>query len=45
MGCLGVALAAAAGKLRFGEPLTRTMAAGITVIDAGVLLIEVGFVH
>lgn len=38
----GVALTAVASRLLFGEPLTRTMAAGILLIVAGVALIELG---
>lgn len=38
----GVALAALASRLLFGEPLTRLMAAGIALIAAGVLLVELG---
>lgn len=38
----GVALTAVASRLLFGEALTRTMAAGILLIVAGVALIELG---
>lgn len=38
----GVALTAVLARLIFGEPLTRTMAAGILLISAGVLLVELG---
>lgn len=38
----GVAVTAIASRILFGEPLTRTMAAGIVLIMAGVLLVEVG---
>ena len=38
----GVAVTAMASRLLFGEPLTRTMVAGIVLIMAGVLLVEVG---
>ncbi|TFH53406.1 multidrug efflux SMR transporter [Actinomyces viscosus] len=41
----GVAATAIASRLLFGEPLTRTMIAGIALIMAGVLLVEVGSVH
>ncbi|GAB4068366.1 SMR family transporter [Angustibacter speluncae] len=41
----GVALVALASRVLFGEPLTRTMAAGIVLIGAGVLLIELGRAH
>lgn len=39
---VGVALTAVASRVIFGEPLTRTMVAGIVLIAAGVLLVEVG---
>ncbi len=38
----GVALTAVLARLIFGEPLTRTMGAGILLISAGVLLVELG---
>ena len=38
----GVAVTAIASRLLFSEPLTRTMVAGIVLIMAGVLLVEVG---
>jgi small multidrug resistance pump len=38
----GVALTAVLARLIFREPLTRTMAAGIALIAAGVLLVELG---
>ncbi|QCT34347.1 DMT family transporter [Actinomyces sp. oral taxon 171] len=38
----GVAVTAMASRLLFGEPLTRTMVAGIVLIMAGVLLVEIG---
>ncbi len=38
----GVALAALASRLLFGEPLTPLMAAGIALIAVGVLLVELG---
>ena len=38
----GVAVTAMASRLLFGEPLTRTMVAGIVLIMAGVLLVELG---
>lgn len=38
----GVALTAVASRLLFDEPLTRTMVAGIGLIAAGVLLVELG---
>ena len=41
-GALGVALTALLSMLVFGEPLTRTMVAGIALIMAGVLLVEIG---
>ena len=41
----GVALTAIASMLLFGEPLTRTMVAGIALIMAGVLLVELGSAH
>ena len=44
-GALGVALAAVLSMLVFGEPLTRTMVAGIALIMAGVLLVELGSAH
>ena len=44
-GALGVALTAMASRLLFGEPLTRTMVAGIVLIMAGVLLVELGSPH
>ena len=39
---LWVALTALIGKFLFDEPLTKLMAAGIVLIGAGVLLIQVG---
>ena len=41
----GVAVTAVASRLLFGEPLTRTMVAGIALIMAGVLLVELGSAH
>jgi multidrug transporter EmrE-like cation transporter len=41
----GVALTAVASKLLFSEPLTNLMMAGITLIIAGVLLVELGASH
>ena len=41
----GVAVTAIASRLLFGEPLTRTMVAGIVLIMAGVLLVELGSPH
>ena len=41
----GVAVTAIASRILFGEPLTRTMAAGIVLIMAGVLLVETGNAH
>jgi small multidrug resistance pump len=38
----GVALTAVLARIIFREPLTRTMAAGIALISAGVLLVEIG---
>jgi small multidrug resistance pump len=40
-----VAITALASTPLFGEPLTRTMLAGIILIIAGVLLIELGGAH
>lgn len=36
----GIALAAIASRFLFKEPLTKTMAAGIALIAAGVLIVE-----
>ncbi|HET7072154.1 MAG TPA: SMR family transporter [Nocardioides sp.] len=41
----GVALTAAASKAFFSEPLTGVMMAGIALIIAGVLLVELGASH
>ncbi|MFC6258329.1 QacE family quaternary ammonium compound efflux SMR transporter, partial [Kocuria oceani] len=41
----GVALTAVAGRLLFGEPLSRLMVLGIALIMGGVLLIELGAAH
>ena len=41
----GVAVTAIASRLLFSEPLTRTMVAGIALIMAGVLLVELGSAH
>ena len=41
----GVAVTAIASRFLFGEPLTRTMVAGIALIMAGVLLVEIGSAH
>ena len=41
----GVAVTAIASRLFFNEPLTRTMMAGIALIMAGVLLVEIGSAH
>ncbi|GGG19338.1 hypothetical protein GCM10007304_36570 [Rhodococcoides trifolii] len=38
----GVALTAVASKFLFAEPLTRRMLAGIALIVAGVLVVELG---
>jgi small multidrug resistance pump len=38
----GVALTAVLGRLLFRDPLTWTMGAGIALIIAGVVLVEVG---
>lgn len=38
----GVALTAVLARVIFREPLTRTMAAGILLISAGVLIVEIG---
>jgi len=39
---VGVALTALLSKALFGEPLTRRMLLGITLIAAGVVLLELG---
>lgn len=41
-GATGVALTAALGAAVFGEPFTPVMVAGIALIMAGVLLVELG---
>ncbi|WP_344629853.1 DMT family transporter [Streptomyces glaucosporus] len=41
----GVALTAVASHVLFGEPLTKVMGAGIGLIAAGVLCIELGAAH
>ncbi|TRW83397.1 QacE family quaternary ammonium compound efflux SMR transporter [Mycolicibacterium sp. 018/SC-01/001] len=41
----GVALTAAASRILFREPLTPTMLAGMGLIVAGVLLVELGAAH
>ncbi|OKH61434.1 cation transporter [Mycobacterium sp. SWH-M1] len=41
----GVALTAAASRVLFREPLTPTMLAGMGLIVAGVLLVELGAAH
>jgi small multidrug resistance pump len=41
----GVALTAIASRILFKEPLTPTMAAGILLISAGVLIVEIGAGH
>lgn len=41
----GVAVTAVASRVLFGEPLTRTMVAGIALIAAGVLVVELGGGH
>jgi small multidrug resistance pump len=41
----GVALTAVASRILFKEPLTRTMACGIVLISAGVLVVEIGARH
>jgi small multidrug resistance pump len=41
----GVALTAIAGRFLFKEPLTWVMGAGIALIAAGVLIIELGGAH
>ncbi|MEV6302135.1 SMR family transporter [Actinoplanes sp. NPDC051861] len=41
----GVALTAVASRVLFGEPLTRVMVAGLGLIIAGVLLVELGAAH
>ncbi len=42
---VGVALTALLCKPLFGEPLTPTMLAGVGLIIAGVLLVELGAAH
>lgn len=42
---IGVALTAVASRFLFREPLTRVMLAGIALIMAGVLLVELGRGH
>jgi small multidrug resistance pump len=42
---VGVALTAVASHVLFDEPLTRVMGAGIALIAAGVLLVELGAGH
>lgn len=42
---VGVALTAVGSKVLFDEPLTRMMVAGIVLIAAGVLLVELGAQH
>lgn len=42
---VGVALTAVLGRIVFGEPLTWLMVAGIGLIGAGVLLVELGATH
>lgn len=44
-GATGVALTAAASSIVFNEPLTGTMLAGIALIIAGVLTVELGSQH
>ena len=41
----GVAVTAITSRFLFGEPLTHTMVAGIALIMAGVLLVELGSAH
>ena len=41
----GVAVTAIASRFLFGEPLTRIMVAGIALIMAGVLFVELGSAH
>lgn len=41
----GVALTAVASRVLFGEALTTVMGAGIALIAAGVLLVELGATH
>jgi small multidrug resistance pump len=38
----GIALTAVIARVAFGEPLTRTMGAGIALVALGVLLVEPG---
>lgn len=42
---VGVAATAVLSRVLFDEPLTRTMAAGIALIGAGVVLVELGAAH
>ena len=42
---VGVAFTALGSRFLLGEPLTRTMVAGIALIMAGVLLVELGSAH
>ncbi|WP_107772786.1 DMT family transporter [Nocardioides sediminis] len=42
---VGVALTAVASRVLFDEPLTAVMGAGIALIAAGVLLVELGAEH
>ncbi len=44
-GATGVALTAAASAVVFAEPITGTMLAGIVLIIAGVLTVELGSQH
>jgi small multidrug resistance pump len=41
----GIALTAVIARIAFREPLTATMTAGIALIAAGVLLVELGAHH
>lgn len=41
----GVAITAVASKYLFKEPFTKVMAAGIAMVAAGVLLVELGAGH
>lgn len=42
---LGVALVAVLGRVLFTDPFTKRMAAGVILVIAGVLLIEIGATH
>lgn len=42
---IGVALVAILGRVLFKDPFTTRMAAGVVLVMAGVLLIEIGATH